>query len=292
MSSPAPPPAPLAPPDEKFWHKYSPHYEFPLSSIGSIAMHIGFLLLFILLLWLLSGLTFSDTKPVPMREMTVSGEGDGTGRAGSEGSPLEEKSDPRSETKPQRLIPQAELPGIDLTPRKSTGGTGDGPESGKGNTGVPGTGSNEKGDATSSGNRSKRWELIFRTQDGRDYVAQLAAMEATLVIPLPTEWNTYRAYRNLHQDRPAGMPFNREDLPGLYFVDDVDAPRVADALGLDYSPPRFIAFFPKHIEEQLAAKERAYRGRREDQIASTKFKILMRDGKPTITVVDQEPIRR
>jgi hypothetical protein len=294
MSASIPPPAPLAPPDEQFWQKYSPHYEFPLSSIGSIAMHIGFLAIFLLFLWLLAKMTVSDKVPVPMTEMTLSGDGDGAGRAGGEGAPLEDQQDPKVDTKRQRLIPQAELPGIVLTPRKSTGGTGDGPESGKGNTGVPGTGSNDRGDATESGNRSKRWELIFRTESGRDYVAQLAAMEATLVIPIPPEWNVYKSYKNLRQERPAGVAFNRDELPNLYFVDDAadSAAKVANALGLDYSPPRFIAFFPKHIEEQLAAKERTYRGLREDQIATTKFKILMRDGKPVISVVDQEQIRR
>jgi hypothetical protein len=29
-----------APPDEGFWKKYSPHYEFPLANIASIAVHV------------------------------------------------------------------------------------------------------------------------------------------------------------------------------------------------------------------------------------------------------------
>ena len=30
-------PQPLAPPDERFWKRYSPHGEFPMSSIASVA---------------------------------------------------------------------------------------------------------------------------------------------------------------------------------------------------------------------------------------------------------------
>ena len=56
MSTAEPPPVPknqprppLIPPDEEFWEKYSPHYEFPLSTVGSIALHIAGLVLFLVL---------------------------------------------------------------------------------------------------------------------------------------------------------------------------------------------------------------------------------------------------
>jgi hypothetical protein len=67
---------------------------------------------------------------------------------------------------------------------------------------------------------------------------------------------------------------------------------LAGALGLNFSPPAFLAFFPKDIEEELAAKERSFRGRKESEIFSTEFQVLMRDGKPTITVISQVPVRR
>src|SRR5262245_36515401 len=81
MSSAAPPPArpvpgPLAPPEEQFWEKYSPHYEFPLSSVGSVAMHIAALVFFLGAMWLLARLTISDKTPVPMYAMSVHGDGD------------------------------------------------------------------------------------------------------------------------------------------------------------------------------------------------------------------------
>jgi hypothetical protein len=175
-----------------------------------------------------------------------------------------------------------------------SGKKGKGPGEGSGGSGVEGPGSGTKGDASSSSNRAVRWELNFKTENGNDYVSQLAAMKATLVIPQPANWKTNKAYSNLTARPPAGEEFNIDKLPGLYFVDDDagSAGRLTRALGLDFSPPHFIAFFPKDIEEELAAKERAYRGRKESEIFSTAFRILIRDGKPTITVIDQVPVKK
>ena len=49
---------------------------------------------------------------------------------------------------------------------------------------------------------------------------------------------------------------------------------------------------PKEIEEELANKERAFRGRKESEIFSTQFKVLYRDGKFTIQVTEQIPVKR
>lgn len=332
-SSPPPaakgPPGPLAPPEERFWEKYSPHYEFPLSSVGSVAMHIAAVLLFLAALWLLSRMTFTDKTPVPVRGISLAGEGDGSQGAGSGGGDPKEDVRPLDLPQNPRHVPEARLNDVkeDISPylprntedglrpedlpsvqkvaslsddlrRKllqgSGGNKGAGPAGGKGVTGTPGQGSGTQGDPTSSASRAVRWELIFKTESGRDYVAQLAAMEATLVIPQPPDWKGNKVYRNLGSGRATGEDFNRDQLPGLYFVDDDadSAAKVAKALGQDFSPPLFIAFFPKEVEEELAAKEKAFRGRKEGEIFSTRFKILIRDGKWTAQVTEQIPVRR
>jgi hypothetical protein len=339
MSTSAPPPGattpppPLAPPDEQFWDRYSPHHEFPLSSVGSIAMHVGGLVLFLLALWLLSRMAISDKTAVPMRVMTVAGEGDDGESTGSGGGEQKrpEDVDPVRQVLPKRDVPQADLDHVvedikpylpkvpsnqeglrpeDLpTPKKiagldeemkkalldgMNGNKGKGPGAGSSGAAVEGPGAGTKGDATSSSNRAVRWELNFKTENGNDYVNQLAAMKATLVIPQPANWKANKAYTNLTAHPPAGEDFNIDKLPGLYFVDDDpgSAGRLTRSMGLDFSPPHFIAFFPKDIEEELAAKERAFRGRKESEIFSTTFKILIRDGKPTITVIDQVPVKK
>jgi hypothetical protein len=335
MSTAAPPPThqpapgPLAPPDERFWERYSPHYEFPLSSIGSIAMHIGALAIFLGLLWLLARMTISDKTAVPMRAMTVVGEGDGPDGKGTGGGTPMENTDPfKLPMDPMKPVPEVDLARIkDVAPyfpklpspddslrpenlptaqainklnddlRKAlldgmSGRKGKGPGDGTGSSGVPGAGSSNTGDATSSSNRAVRWELIFKTENGRDYLNQLAAMKATLVIPNPPDFKSSKEYTDLSS--AVGRAFTMDEKPGLYFVDDDggSAGKLARALGLDFGPPYFIAFFPKDIEEELASKERAYRGRKENEIFSTKFKILIRDGRPSITVVDQVPVKR
>jgi hypothetical protein len=323
------PPGPLAPPEEKFWEKYSPHYEFPLSSVGSVALHIAALLLFLALLWLLARMTFADKTPVPMRSVSVLGEGEGKDGMGSGGGNPQEDLEPLKLPQQPRNIPEARLNDVkeDISPflprnteeglrpedlpsvqkvaslsddlrRKLLqglgGNKGAGPKGGTGVSGAEGKGSGTQGDPTSSASRAVRWELVFKTESGKDYVAQLAAMQATLVIPNPPDWKTSKVYRNLGAGRVTGEEFSRDQLPGLYFVDDdpASAEKVAHALGHDFSPPLFIAFFPKEIEEELAAKEKGFRGRKEGEIFSTKFKVVIRDGSWTAQVVDQIPVRR
>lgn len=333
MSTGAPPtaskpiPIPTVPPDEEFWERYSPHYEFPLSSIGSIAMHIGMLAVFVGLLWLLAKFTIADKTPVPMHAMNVVGDGDGPEGKGSGGgfdlpennTPLDVPMDPmKVQDVPiekvkdlEQYFPKLPAPDDGLRPEtldtakkinkmnddvrkillEGMGGKrGKGPGDGEGASGVPGAGSGTSGDPTSSSNRAMRWELIFNHLDGKEYLRQLSVMKATLVFAQPPDWKTLKVYRDLTS--PVGSEFSRSQLPPLYFIDDECGPLVAKALGLDFLPPQFIAFFPKEIEEELASKERSYRGRKESEIFSTKFKILIRDGKPSITVIDQIPVKR
>jgi hypothetical protein len=327
------PPGPVAPPEEQFWEKFSPHYEFPLSSVGSVAMHIGALLVFLGALWLLARMTTSDRPSVKMSVVSVMGDGDAAEGSGSGGGSPQENVNPfEVPTNPNRKIPDKDLdpitkdnlkdflPKVDSTtdaPRVEdlklpqqldklndelrkklldgmNGKKGKGPGDGTGASGVPGAGSGTSGDPTASANRGVRWELIFKTENGRDYVNQLAAMEAMLVIPQPADWKTHKAYKNLGQGRATVEAFNVDSMPGLYFIDDSpeSAGKVAQALGLDFSPPMFIAFFPKHIEDELAKQERNHRGRKEGEIFKTVFKILIVDGKPAIRVTDQTAVRR
>jgi hypothetical protein len=319
----------LAPPSEEFWDKYSPHHEFPLSSVGSIALHIGGLVLILLALWLLSRLAISDKTPVPNRVMTLVGEGEGNeGRGQGGGEPRKEENVDPLQALPKREAPNPEIDNVvkdiapylprvpsvkdglrpeDLpTPKKiaglddatkkalldgMNGRKGKGPGTGPG---AEGPGGGNATDPSSSANRAVRWELNFKTTDGRDYLAQLAAMKGTLVFPQPPNWKSNKVYRNIGASQPTGEPFDMDKLPGLYFVDDDagSASRLARSMGLEFSPPHFIAFFPKDIEEELATREREFRGRKESEIFSTTFKILVRDGRPTIVVVDQMPVRK
>ncbi len=80
----------------------------------------------------------------------------------------------------------------------------------------------------------------------------------------------------------------------MYFTDNdkISAAKVARALGLNFDPPYFIAFFPKDMENELAAKESNYRNRKEEDIYSTTFRVLERNGQYEIKVTDQTPVRK
>lgn len=327
----APPPAPLAPPDEEFWDRYSPHHEFPLSSIGSVALHIGVFAAVAGLLWLAYKGTTSDKTPVPMVTMKVAGDNTGEEGRGGGGGEKGQEDLPEHQVIPKRApVPEAVLEQVDAEVKRflpklpstnsglrpedlpniskyagldpdlqrklmegASGNKGKGPGDGAGGPGPDGTGAGNAADPSSSASRGIRWELNFKTASGEDYLNQLRAMKATLLMPQPADWKTYKAYR-LSEANPAGEDYDINKLPGLHFIDDEggSATRLARAMGLAFSPPKFLAFFPKDIEEELARKEHEFRGRKESEIFSTSFRILVRDGKPTITVIDQVPVRK
>jgi hypothetical protein len=81
--APAPAPAkpkaeqPLVPPDEQFWVRYSPHHEFPLSTVTSFALHVlafGVLLLFAMVL-----IANKPVNQVPVEAVRLAAAGGGGG---------------------------------------------------------------------------------------------------------------------------------------------------------------------------------------------------------------------
>ena len=100
------------PPEEQFWQHYSPHHEFPLSSITSVALHILGVALLLVVGWVLIKLGLGDeNKPPDVRAVIVEDPGGGgskTGVAGSKGSggtPLPaEDIGPPTEAKPQESV--------------------------------------------------------------------------------------------------------------------------------------------------------------------------------------------
>jgi hypothetical protein len=78
-----------APPDERFWKKYSPHYELPISSATSVVLHALILALLVLggLIAARLGLTRDNSLP-PAESIVISGGGghkDGVGTGDNTG---------------------------------------------------------------------------------------------------------------------------------------------------------------------------------------------------------------
>lgn len=84
----------LTPPDEQFWQRYSPHAEFPLSSVGSFVIHLLFFGLLALAAWL-GVVLFGDARksvPVEAVRLDLGGGGGnvhGRGEGANEGTPRE-----------------------------------------------------------------------------------------------------------------------------------------------------------------------------------------------------------
>jgi hypothetical protein len=62
------------PPEERFWKRYSPHHEFPLSAVGSFALHFlggGGLIAAALLL---GAYVNAKRSPVPLQVAAIAGD--------------------------------------------------------------------------------------------------------------------------------------------------------------------------------------------------------------------------
>jgi hypothetical protein len=95
----------LVPPDEQFWKRYSPHYEFPLSGVSSFALH----LLVVGLATLLFMMPWIGREPEPMELDEVvwdgggggspDGIGDGPGKGASGAAAVDEQKLPDQKTR-------------------------------------------------------------------------------------------------------------------------------------------------------------------------------------------------
>src|SRR5262249_27441386 len=74
---------PLIPPEEKFWQRYSPHNEAPLSGASSFLLHMALLSLLALVCWLGSRASDSN-KSIPVGALAVAGPEGGGGDPGGQ----------------------------------------------------------------------------------------------------------------------------------------------------------------------------------------------------------------
>jgi hypothetical protein len=171
---------------------------------------------------------------------------------------------------------------------------GEGNQPGKGFDGTPGSGPGGTG-ADSTRARGLRWVLRFSVRSGSDYISQLKAMGAEILIPLSSDKDCL-VVENL--DNPRARTATDADFKRLagkiQFSDNRRqmVKEVIDSLGIGASvrggdPKAFWAFFPKALEEELARKETNYRNRRAEDIEETVFRIIIRGGSYEIVVEDQ-----
>jgi hypothetical protein len=288
--------SPLAPPDERFWQRYSPHHEFSLSFVSSVFVHaIFFAFVGLIIAGVVTGLTrdngriptdllivkdpggtpsgTADRAPFPPGPETV----DAVGRTpnpmqpdvepGKIEKPVVTHAPPLSVAKNSgRLIdfePFTNMRSADPArskPPKGNGPGGDGP--GK---------LHEKRVA-----RLNRWVMVFNTRDGKDYASQLQGLGAILAIP--QEAQQYLVARDLSK-RP--LDFKTEDvrkLDRIFWIDNKAASveSLSKALGIQPAPKYIVAFFPEKVETHLRAEEEKHFKGDEKKIAETYFDVVRR----------------
>jgi len=78
----------LVPPEEKFWKRYSPHHEAPLSGISSFAVHMLLIPLLLLIGWVRTKLHDEDeNRSVPVDVVRIKPSGGGGSKSGVGGGP-------------------------------------------------------------------------------------------------------------------------------------------------------------------------------------------------------------
>lgn len=340
----------LVPPDERFWQHYSPHAEFPLSSAGSLAVHILLFGLLGLMAWLGAVLFNHSSRTLPVEAVRLDlggggspqGKGDGPNNGptpveaggpsqdnATEDAPSEDTTPPKEiKVKPpgpqvepqfdresirflqdttsesaktfQKLrdvtskirVPDRKPSGYGKGGKGEGGGSGDGKGTGTGNGEGPG-----RGTLTQREKRMLRWTMLFNTNSGANYVAQLQGLGAILAIPVHESKNErdYKIVRDLSA-RPA--PLVKEDISKIqriYWIDN--SPQsvhdVLNTLGIKLRrvPSHFVAFMPEELEQKLHDLEKNYLEQHyprssEDNITETKFRINVRDGKYEPEVLD------
>ncbi|HEY7329922.1 MAG TPA: hypothetical protein VH592_19965 [Gemmataceae bacterium] len=340
--------SPLVPPDERFWQRYSPHAELPLSSAGSLVVHVLALGLMILLAWIGTVLLNHSSRQLPVEAVQLSGGGgdpNARGRGSDAGSdlvevgkepdksatedvPAEDIAPPKIDVKPDAAKPKFEdsrpkiqspedankvfqnlriragsMQSSDSKPSSNRGhgkgGTGSGGGSGDGKG--PGIGSGVGPGVGTPSQREKRmlrWSMLFNTPNSADYVSQLRGLGAILAVPVREDANgtEYKIIRDLGS-RPAKLL--DEDFSSIQRLvrwadDNPDSVKgVMTVLQLKLRPSHFLAFMPIELEEKLLKLEidyltKRHPSRKEDDIESTKFKILVRNGKYEPMVIEQK----
>jgi hypothetical protein len=294
-------PGDLVPPEPQFWQHYSPHHEFPISTLISISIYIAiglFLLLVLAMRW-----GAENTEPIPIDSIEVGGEpggGDPNGDPNTHDEPqfkAEQIQAPVTplekvdfqEVKPEDIkvmeidptvkpeeskVPQDnslqalnEAMNQALRPKGTGPGTGGGP-------GGPG-----KGNPNQRTRRGLRWDLNMSVSSSADYLTKLTFLGAQIGYQKPGSVREVYLIKNPRAHTPPELTKVSEINRIFWFVEASMVPELSALLGLPKVPSALIVFFPQDLEEKLlgletdAAKKAKGRDVKEDEIAETNFAV-------------------
>lgn len=317
------------PVEADIWEKYNKRMEFPVATAAAVLIHVAMFALVVL--GIFSIMNGPEKPKTNLKFMNVGGYDDaGEGSAGSGGTddpavvkdvdpfqsateilPTPQALDEAKAEIQKTVLPDATTGSIpiaapnaaaismlDESIRKKLLGSrkGAGGGAGSGDDGSKGKGPGGTG-ADSTRARGLRWVLRFRVANGRDYVDQLKAMGAEILVPLPPDGKRCALVQDLNS--PSQKIASDADMDRLAGKIQFGEPRkdqvkdVCEALGIKApsTPTTFWACFPEGLEEELAHKETGFRNRRAEDIEMTIFRISVRGGKYEL-IVDEQKIKK
>lgn len=135
--------------------------------------------------------------------------------------------------------------------------------------------------------RVLRWVMRFNTLNGNDYRRQLAGLGAILAFPQPD--GGYIVYRDLNQKPAKGQEEDIAAIKRIFWVDEKkDSIRsLAGAMDVPVPDGPIVAFFPEKLEAELLKKELNFKGKKEEDIKETHFRIRSSGGSYIPEVVEQ-----
>ncbi|HZU38138.1 MAG TPA: hypothetical protein VFA18_19605 [Gemmataceae bacterium] len=317
-----------APPDERFWVRYSPHHEFRLSTLASLLLH---LIVYGTAAFLISTVVLAKDKTgsVRIKVVKLTETGDGGAINSDAGHPLVQQkrtelggaavvqgatrpvvpNDPRV-PQPRLREPEVNFPharyvpnaagnqiaqfeaiGRQRQPRNrgtSLGQTAHGPADG--GSGGQGVPGNKK--PSPQDQRLLRRVIKYDIGDGNLYRQELAGLGITLATPEKDAKGktVYRVYRDLNHIPPKGRIEKPEAVRRTFWEDTNPETVRLLARALHIRPPsEFIAFLPPELEEDMLKKELAFKHvTDEKQIKKTVFAVVPTRGGYKVIVESQE----
>lgn len=288
---------PLAPgqvpiiPEEGMWKKFSSHYEFPISILLAVLLHVFAVL--IVIAYMALAFYFGDPKPPDMETIVFAG-GGGDGDGTTEEFKPEMKEELKVEleeisptippdTIPDKIIPdknQFELEAKKTRPGdKGKGGTGSGGGKGAGIGTGEGDGAGPGKAAGARLSRTKRWRINLKYEDPEGFIEKLANLKVVIGARL-----TSGRYYIFEEMKPSGQQKFREmsisefqpfaqKMQRLWMVnsDRVVCENFGLGVSMSERPTTIFIFIPKEMEEAIVKKEESYHGLKEAEIKKRKI---------------------
>lgn len=299
-------PGPAGPPDPPFWRKYNDQYELPIGTAVAVLAHV---LIVAAVVFLFFGWMSPHRSRGPVKMIAFGDDETGQGSpAGGDGEVRQiggavepapgEKPPDLADVRPEladllrggvaKDVPIPEnmdraFRDLDdaLRKRLLERPKGDGRGTGPGSTGS---------DSTRA--RGLRWVLRFNTRSGQDYLNQLKALKAVVMIPVPPDNKRMLIVRDPGNPRTDEVATDADIAAQAETIQFQDARKesveaVRGALRLDFTPAAMWAFFPRELEAEMARMETAYQNKRSDQVRETVFQVIVVGGKAQLRVVSQ-----